>query len=368
LILIPLITSIVWGSFIFAGLWSYLLLAITHSREVLFLAAGLMLLLPTLSLAYVHYFFSLLRGQQNLSPSWLRWFPSRKCLWLGFYDTVVLVLCTVITWLILDSLLPQVQACNSYKTAEQIATCREFIKTDLEKYAIQYHLNEIAVVIWVILPAFLYQDEYLIRQRLFPNQKVAVSNEDRVAVEDTAVQGNNQHGERGLNQTQKAMVKPLKTTFPSQQNQRKSQKLAKKLLILFLIPSVALGILVFSKWSEIKYNIPWPVASQTSKRRSPQTPIVIPSPVPSVSSEPPTLSQQTDPFQTAVNKAMSAATLTQSATLKDDWNLVASEWKEAIALMKAVPFSHPQHAVAQQKAIEYQRNLDYAQKNAVNAQ
>ena len=242
LILIPLITSIVWGSFVFAGMWSYLLLAITNSREVLLLAGGLMLLLPTISLAYVHYFFSLLRGNQALSTSWLRWVPSRKCLWLGFYDTVVLVLCTLITWLILDSLIPQLQACDYYETAEQIATCRQFIKTDLEKYATQYHLNEIGVVIWVILPAFLYQDEYLIRQRLFPNQNVALSNEDRV--EYTDVEGKSQHSERELNQTKKGIAKPRKTISPSQQNQQKSGNLAKKLLILLLIPSVAVGIYV----------------------------------------------------------------------------------------------------------------------------
>jgi uncharacterized protein (DUF2237 family) len=95
--------------------------------------------------------------------------------------------------------------------------------------------------------------------------------------------------------------------------------------------------------------------------------MVIPSPVPSVSSEPPQPSQ-TDPFQKAVNKGMNAATLTQSAKSKDEWNLVASEWQEAIALMKAVPLSHAQHTTAQQKAIEYQRNLDYAQKNATKGQ
>jgi uncharacterized protein (DUF924 family) len=367
LILIPLITSIVWGSFIFAGLWSYLLLAITNSREVLFLAGGLMLILPTLSLAYVHYFFSLLRGKQALSTSWLRWLPSRKCLWLGFYDTVVLFLCTIITFIILDLLIPRVQFCNSYETADQIATCREFIKTDLAKYAIQYHLNEIAVIIWVILPAYLYQDEYLIRQRLFPHQNVALSHKDRVEVEDTHVKGNSQPGERELNQTKKGIVKPNKTISLSQQNQRKSQKLARKLLIFFLIPCVALGIYVSSKWSEFKDSIPRPVASQTSIPVSSQTPMVIPSPVPSVSSEPPQPSQ-TDPFQKAVNKGMNAATLTQSAKSKDEWNLVASEWQEAIALMKAVPLSHAQHTTAQQKAIEYQRNLDYAQKNATKGQ
>ena len=42
--------------------------------------------------------------------------------------------------------------------------------------------------------------------------------------------------------------------------------------------------------------------------------------------------------------------------------------EEAIALMKAVPSSHPQHSVAQQKAVDYQRNLDYAQKNAASTQ
>jgi hypothetical protein len=69
-----------------------------------------------------------------------------------------------------------------------------------------------------------------------------------------------------------------------------------------------------------------------------------------------------------VNKAMSAATITQSAKSKDEWNSVASEWQEAIALMKAVPPSHSQHSVAQQKAVDYQRNLDYAQKNAASTQ
>lgn len=363
LILIPLITSIVWGSFIFAGLWSYLLLSITNSQEVLFLAGGLMLLLPTLSLAYVHYFFSLLRGQQALSTSWLRWLPSRKCLWLGFYDTVVLVLCTIITLIVLELLIPQVQVCNSYETAEQIATCREFIKTDLGKYAIQYHLNEIAVVIWVILPAYLYQDEYLIRQRFFPDKNLTTFNNQPVrnleqSNDDLAIES--QH-------SNKETIKPVKTKLSSTQNQIKSQKLAKKLLIIFLIPLVAVGIYVFSKWPELKTNIPIPIASQSPISSPTQTPVITPSAVPSVSSESPAPPQSNDPFQKAVDKAMGAATLTQSATLKEDWNLVVSEWQDAIALMKAVPSSHPQHSVAQKKAVEYQRNLDYAQTNAENA-
>ncbi|HEY9727815.1 MAG TPA: hypothetical protein V6D50_15305 [Chroococcales cyanobacterium] len=47
-----------------------------------------------------------------------------------------------------------------------------------------------------------------------------------------------------------------------------------------------------------------------------------------------------------------------------DWLLVVSQWQEAVALMKAVPASHSKYTVAQQKIMEYQRNLDYAQNNA----
>ncbi|MEH1945062.1 MAG: hypothetical protein V7L01_33265 [Nostoc sp.] len=42
-----------------------------------------------------------------------------------------------------------------------------------------------------------------------------------------------------------------------------------------------------------------------------------------------------------------------------------SQWEAAIALMKTVPSSSPNYVVAQQKIIEYQKNLNYAEKNAV---
>lgn len=68
-----------------------------------------------------------------------------------------------------------------------------------------------------------------------------------------------------------------------------------------------------------------------------------------------------DAFRSAVNKAMSAAVLTQNAKSEAEWQLVANNWQTAIALMKRVPNSHKDYGVAQEKAIEYQKNLDYAQ-------
>lgn len=68
-----------------------------------------------------------------------------------------------------------------------------------------------------------------------------------------------------------------------------------------------------------------------------------------------------DPFARAVNHATNAATLAQRARLRSEWQLVACHWEEAIALMGVVPIYHSRWELAQQKIVEYQRNLTYAQ-------
>ena len=69
-------------------------------------------------------------------------------------------------------------------------------------------------------------------------------------------------------------------------------------------------------------------------------------------------------FELALDKAYSAFSISQSAQSSDDWNLVVSQWTDAIALLKAVPVSSPDKAVAQKKLAEYQQNLTYAQQQA----
>ncbi|AFZ19267.1 hypothetical protein [Allocoleopsis franciscana] len=74
---------------------------------------------------------------------------------------------------------------------------------------------------------------------------------------------------------------------------------------------------------------------------------------------------QADPFPQAMDTAMGAATLTQSAICQDDWNLIANQWQRAIVLLKSLPTSHPKRALAQQKIAEYQRKLAYAKQQVV---
>lgn len=64
-----------------------------------------------------------------------------------------------------------------------------------------------------------------------------------------------------------------------------------------------------------------------------------------------------DPFTAAVAYATKAVDLGRTAQTSGDWSNAANSWQQAIALMQAVPESHPKRALAQQRIVEYQRNL-----------
>ncbi|NEQ46523.1 MAG: hypothetical protein F6K00_24465 [Leptolyngbya sp. SIOISBB] len=70
-----------------------------------------------------------------------------------------------------------------------------------------------------------------------------------------------------------------------------------------------------------------------------------------------------DPFNQGSRQAMSAAELTQTAEFREEWSQVAILWQQALSQMESVPVSHPNYEVAQQKQVEYARNLQYAQSN-----
>ncbi|HEY9673615.1 MAG TPA: hypothetical protein V6D11_19385 [Waterburya sp.] len=87
---------------------------------------------------------------------------------------------------------------------------------------------------------------------------------------------------------------------------------------------------------------------------------------PKANSASPTPSPTTQPerFQEALDTGMGAAVIAQSATSRDDWNLVSTRWQTAINLLKTVPQSSQNYPTAQKKIAEYQRNLAYAQQQA----
>ena len=72
-------------------------------------------------------------------------------------------------------------------------------------------------------------------------------------------------------------------------------------------------------------------------------------------------------FVQAVRTAIAASKATQTAKSADEWNAVATQWQEALDLMKAVPKSNRNYAVAQKRVETYQINLKYAQQKAASA-
>jgi hypothetical protein len=72
-------------------------------------------------------------------------------------------------------------------------------------------------------------------------------------------------------------------------------------------------------------------------------------------------------FVQAVRTAIAASKATQIAKSADEWNAVATQWQEALDLMKAVPKSNRNYAVAQKRVETYQINLKYAQQKAASA-
>lgn len=77
-------------------------------------------------------------------------------------------------------------------------------------------------------------------------------------------------------------------------------------------------------------------------------------------------SNQPSSYDLALDKAQGAFSISQSAQSSDDWQLVASQWRDAIALMQTLPDNSPDKAIAKTKIAEYQQQLSHAQQQANN--
>lgn len=73
---------------------------------------------------------------------------------------------------------------------------------------------------------------------------------------------------------------------------------------------------------------------------------------------------QPDTFPNAIDVATGAISISQSAASRDDWQLVATQWQEAINLLKQVPASSPNYSKAKQRVPQYQRFMAEAKLRA----
>ena len=86
------------------------------------------------------------------------------------------------------------------------------------------------------------------------------------------------------------------------------------------------------------------------------------SPVPKPSPD----ANQVAAFELALDKAAGGHSISQSALSANDWQLVANQYDDAIALLRLVKSDSPYYSVSQTKIQEYQRLSSAARKRAQN--
>ncbi|NES75438.1 MULTISPECIES: hypothetical protein [Okeania] len=169
-------------------------------------------------------------------------------------------------------------------------------------------------------------------------------------------------------------VKPVDQREKSNYLQTIQKTIKNNILVLLIIPLLTLGIYGFYQWQLMSEKTvvivpenPSPIAKKVNSEnleieevKTQPTPVYSPikksSPIPktTIVLPPP------DPFKLAVNRAINAAEMAQSAQTKIEWEAVASQWQDATEFMKIVPASHPKYKQARKKVKEYQGYADYA--------
>lgn len=376
-----------------------------ESEELLICSTILFLLFLIPIFAFLHHFIQLLfrifRQIFNRQHRYkLFWFPEFRSWWKALYSWLVIIISTLTAILVYTLLLPWFDL--SYKATIFARSNFFYPQTFPEKL-----LLFVFILIWMVVAAKLYHIEFLsaqflqlhpatprikkksakVRKSISPEiQKIPQKQNNRPPIKPQT--NFNQTGNElakyssnyGVNQIPKTHIytKKINQTYhPYNNYQKKLQKIFKEnILILLIIPVLGLAVYGFSRWQLVSETpvvvvtkISSPVTNQLNSQDLEVEPTTIQSalsPTPITESSP--ISSETivlpppDPFKLAVNRAMNAAEMAQSAKSTVEWEAVASQWQDATELMKIVPASHPQYTLARKKIQEYQSYSDYAQR------
>ncbi|WP_413198949.1 hypothetical protein [Nostoc piscinale] len=321
---------------------------------IFFIFSGL--LLPTICLTFLYHIFWFFWQKQELNRKLPKWMPNLNSLWEGFYGSIVMAL----SFLIILTIFTQVafSACHTYYgISSELSRCAGRLtgyttRTMLNSIESNSFIDRYWFIIWIITASYLYQIEYLAKKYLvnqFKNKFHTFKDKHiKHRVDDTDKELDRLRADLGLTQMKKGKQRQRFIHIQSGLNYHNYQNIHKVILISLLICLGVLGIYSLVKFIYIQDNTPVAVTYQTPSTKE---------------SKP-----QTDNFREAVNQAINAANLTQSAKSPTEWQNIVKQWETAISLMQSVPSSSPNYAVAQQKIVEYRRNLSYAQKNATSSQ
>ncbi|MFY7802032.1 MAG: hypothetical protein ACOVQ7_01260 [Limnoraphis robusta] len=228
-----------------------------------------------------------------------KWLPTRLSLWEGIYTPIVLTLSVLTVFLVILPFMPW-ETCQTELLLED-TNCQNRIQNYLAS------LEIIATIIWITSGLYLYQIEYLIRTRV-PFHKV------------------------------------LKFIA----------------LVFFSFMSTVLIYTTATNWDYI-YGAFANVGNSFSISESSEV-VDLPEDqnIDTNLSEVVTPQLPDENFKKGLEKAMNAAVLVQTAKSKPEWEFVATQWQNAIDYMKQVQPDDSNYKAAQERVIQYQKNLEYA--------
>ncbi|WP_413160752.1 hypothetical protein ACL6C3_19780 [Capilliphycus salinus ALCB114379] len=283
-------------------------------------ALGIGFLGSILVLSYVYhvlfYIFSYIR-QLLLNKSSVKafqWFPTPLSLWQGIYTPIVLILSVLTVFLVVLPFMPW-------------GTCQQELLLEDKNcyYRLQNYLASlevIATIVWITSGLYLYQIEYLIRQRVSGEKiikfiaLVVFSFMSTVLIYTTATNWNYIYG-----------------AFANFENPLASSELAEN-----INATEPPGVDTVNS----------PKAVVNSPKIETEKPEVIPPQVPD------------ENFKKGIENATNASVLVQTAKSKNEWEFVETQWQNAIDYMKQVQPDDPNYEAAQKRVVQYQKNLEYA--------
>lgn len=347
LILVPIALPIT--HLIVFGLTGIIISIVENSPLLLSFSILLGLILPTSVLAFFYHFIWYIWHQRNSKSYLSKLIPSFISFWEGLYSIFVLALSFIMIMSIFSEL--AFLDCRVTEKAELLNVCtgrftERAVKLILSSVNQGDFLFKPWFLIWLFNASYLYQIEYLLRK--------FVSNGVNSIFKNKVVPQNNYVTELGNNIQDETEIVPIKKRKQPQRqvvlNDQQYRPKAKRFKILRLIVSLLVvsgaGIYLYNIIPEMKNNLSLHISyPQFSYPAKPDTGI----------------------FQKGMNKAIKAANLTKTAKSHKEWKIVIAQWQAAIALMKTVPPSSPNYAIAQQQITEYKKNLGYAEKNTNRA-
>ncbi|WP_016877111.1 hypothetical protein ACF3DV_03135 [Chlorogloeopsis fritschii PCC 9212] len=315
---------------------------LADQQEQITVSTILLLILPIPAIAFLHHFlFSRfipvipgvkINKNRGILPGLKSWRES-------LYSWLVFILSTLTATLICTLLLPLLQL-NYHQIIHNYSQNSSKIVP-------------IFAIFWLFCAAMFYEVEYLFKRHVILGNSASIESKNTTTPASQVFQNQVISSDFGATKLQTTDDTP-KTAQKLVETQPKPQ-VSKQLVTFIFIPFLALWIYSYAKLPEVRQSLSanFSIEKLTSVASEKETPKAKPT-------------KPTDNYERAIIKAKRAAKLGQLAQSKDEWQKVVSNWEEAIALMKTVPYTSQNYSMAQQLIIQYQFHLEFAQQYTID--